>query len=353
MFTNYAAYYDAARTLGLVSSPPGGPGLFTSAIQLTGSLGGRQVLVTRYIGKSPTVLFRAGLRPGLDLGLVVRPTSVVTWLGELAGATDVEVGDTAFDKAFAVRGDEPDRVKAFLTPRLRAALMPSRESPLTVDDHHVTLSYGVGFFGIPDDQPTVVRALQAVVAIANEMESARAATPPPSSVAPLVAQLAAFARDHQFTCAFDAPPRLVGRLGDLPVWIVARRRKKHLHDLEIWIQFPQPLGFSFAVATARTGVSTWLVGEDVQIGDPAVDRAFDLRSDAPERLIALLDADARRTLLELGQGRVLRLDETSLHLVDDARDFDPVALPALIERAADLMRSMARATRLPTTDGYR
>lgn len=353
MLTNYGPYYEAARVNGLTVVPAEGPGVFTAEIRVSGWMGGRPVFVERRIGRNPTAVFRAGLRPSLDLGLRLAPSGIISALTTLVGSVDIEVGDPAFDDAFAVRGDEPDRVKALLSPRLRAALMTCAKSPLAVDDHELTLHYGAGVFGIADDFDTINRSLKSLVALGAEIDAARAAVPPAAAVAPLAAQLAGYARERNLSCAFDTPSRLIGKVGDLSLWITARRRKKNATDLEITLQFEQPLDFTFGITTARTGFDAWLTGQDVQVGDAEVDRAFDIRTEQPERLVALLDERARRSLLDLGRGRVLQVDRTGLRLVDDARDFDPVALPALIEQAADMLKTMARATRVADAGGYR
>jgi len=352
VFYNYDIFHALARAHGLACTPEDGIGLFTTEIRVSGRLGGRAVHLVRRLGRAPSTTFIAALEPNLDLGLVVRPSSFGSWVSQLAGAVDVEVGDPAFDKAFFIRCDEPHRVKAFLSPRLRAALMTSKNAPITLDDRHVQLAYG-GLDAIDDEHETLDRGLLAVVAIANEADAARAATPPPASVAPLIAELAAFARDRDLACAFDTPPRIIGRLGDLAVSIVIWRRKEHVQDLDIRLRFEQPLGFTFHLTTARSGIGAWLSSGVQEIGDPAIDRAFDVYADEPARVAALLDESTRRSLLELGQGRVLTLDSAGLSIVDDASDFDPVAVPALVERAADMMKVIARATRLPVAPTYR
>ncbi len=353
MFTNYGPYYEAARLNGLTALPAGGPSIFTAEIRVSGWMGGRPVFVERRIGRNPTAVFRAGLRPSLDLGLDLAPSGIVSTLATLAGRVDIEVGDAAFDDAFVVRGDEPERVKALLSPRLRAALMACAKSPLAIDDHELTLHYGAGIFGVADDLETINRSLKSLVSIGAEIDAARAAVPPAADVAPLVVQLAAYARERNLSCAFDTPSRVIGKVGELTLWITARRRKKNATDLEVMLQFEQPLDFDFGITTARTGFDAWLTGQDVQVGDAEIDRAFDIRTEQPQRLVALLDEGARRSLLDLGKGRVLQLDRTGLRLVDDARDLAPVALPALIERAADMLKTLSRATRVADIGAYR
>lgn len=353
MLANFDPYYVLARELGLHISPAGGPGLFDTGIHVNGTFEGRIVAIRRHIGRGPFVAFRAPLDPALDLGLSIRPSGTLESLKEVFGAVDVEVGDPAFDEAFALRADEPARATAFLQPSLRAAILACRDSPLAVHDDEVVLTYPLGPLGFTEDDELLRGALRSITSIAHAMEAARAATPPATDVAPLVASLQAFARERNLACAFDTPTRVAGTLAGLPTWVAARRRKKGIVDLEIGVRFEQPLGFHFGVTTARTGLGTWLQGEDLQVGDAGFDRAFDVLTEDREALLALLDEGTRATLLELGRGRTLRLDGTGLRLSDLAADFDPAALPAVIETSAELVKHLARRVNLPPEAGYR
>jgi hypothetical protein len=232
-------------------------------------------------------------------------------------------------------------------------LLHCAQAPLAVTDDAVALDYAVGILGTNDDRHMLEGAIRTVVTVAQQVDQARAGTPPPADVAKLAASLRAFAGERGLGCAFDSPARVFGSLGGLPVWVAARRRKKGQHDVEIAVSFERPLGFNFSVATARTGVGSWFLGEDVQVGDATFDRAFDIHSSAPERLLPMLDEATRASLLDFGNGRRLRLAEQGLQVTDDAGDFDPATLPALIERMADLVRNLARRAWGAPEQGYR
>lgn len=51
----------------------------------------------------------------LDLGISVTPAGMFNWLSELVGV-DLTIGHAAFDKAFTVRGEPADAVRAILAP---------------------------------------------------------------------------------------------------------------------------------------------------------------------------------------------------------------------------------------------
>ena len=93
-------------------------------------------------------------------------------------------------------------------------------------------------------------------------------------------------------------------------------------------------------------------GKELDVADTvaAARRFFALH---PVSVLPLLDEGTRATLLELGRGRALRLDGTGLRLSDVVTDFDPAALPAVIERMAALVKHLARQVNVPPGAGYR
>ncbi len=65
-------------------------------------------------------------------------------IGKLLGMQDIEVGDPAFDARFLIKGSPPDRVRALLTPEVRARLaeLSDRASALEVHDDRLEARVG-------------------------------------------------------------------------------------------------------------------------------------------------------------------------------------------------------------------
>src|SRR5262249_49582989 len=121
------SFRTAAATLGLrLEAPEMSWWKNYDLAMLEGTVDGVRVLVqqgfTKNIGDRPAlrVYFHALLDPPWDLGLKI---SLKPHLGRATplGERDV-AGSAAFDAAFTIKGAEPSRVQAFLTPELRAAL---------------------------------------------------------------------------------------------------------------------------------------------------------------------------------------------------------------------------------------
>lgn len=52
----------------------------------------------------------------------VQPTGIGNWLGKLVGIQDIQIGSPGFDAAFVIKGDNPDRIRRFLTAELQGAI---------------------------------------------------------------------------------------------------------------------------------------------------------------------------------------------------------------------------------------
>jgi hypothetical protein len=353
MFEKYDRYYRLAEELGLRIAPADGVGMMTVAISVEGVVEGRRVSLRRYIGKQPHVRVGAPIAPALDLGLAVAPRGVLESLKTAFGSMDVEVGHPPFDHAFAIRADEPARAQALLTEDVQRAIV-SANLPPSIVDGKVSFFHAFAMFDTDGpDQAFLADTLRGAVAIVAAIDRARAVTPPAAALAPLAPGLTAFARDNGLDHAFDAPSRAFGTIGGAQVIVASRREGKDRYALEIAVGFEQPLGFHLVVSTARTGPSTWLQGQDVQLGDPAFDAAFDVRTEDRERLLTLLDAASRAELVAASAGRQLQLDGFALRLRAAAGDFDPVTLPTTIQRLVDVVNGIARNGRVAPPQLYR
>jgi hypothetical protein len=119
---NDAAWQSAAQTLGLEFVPSAA---FKSR-RMEGRVGTIDIVVDTFSeqhGNSSTTYtrYRAGY-PDLGLGLKLRKQTGLHRFGKVFGMQDIEVGDQGFDDAVMIKGDEPDAVRAFLTPSRVLAL---------------------------------------------------------------------------------------------------------------------------------------------------------------------------------------------------------------------------------------
>ncbi len=118
------AWSAAARRLGLRFQPGG---LFAPR-RIRGTYSNMSVTVdtaSRGSGEKTrkSTRYFVGFPHSLGLGLEVRHEGFASRVSRLFGAEDIQFGDPAFDNEFEVRGSDPDRVAALLTPDRRREIM--------------------------------------------------------------------------------------------------------------------------------------------------------------------------------------------------------------------------------------
>ncbi|MFQ5459416.1 MAG: hypothetical protein ACE5EL_01340 [Anaerolineae bacterium] len=118
------AWSAAARRLGLRFKPGG----LRAPRRIRGTYADMSVTVdTASTGNGEktrkSTRYFVGFPHGLGLGLEVRHEGFMSSVSRLFGAEDIQFGDPAFDNEFEVRGSDPDRVAAFLTPDRRREIM--------------------------------------------------------------------------------------------------------------------------------------------------------------------------------------------------------------------------------------
>jgi hypothetical protein len=167
------AWAAAASRLQLVFQP----GQVFSRPRISGIHRGCSVLVTTFSkgsGKSQTTYtrFRASYPHRLELGLRLTRQGLLSGLGKLLGAQDIEVGEEGFDDAVVVKGRDPQRVKAFLTPsrRMRAARFLTTYQGSVIDDSGVEWERRY----VERDPDKIVRVLQRMTSLASHMMDERA-----------------------------------------------------------------------------------------------------------------------------------------------------------------------------------
>jgi hypothetical protein len=104
-------------------------------------------------------------------GLSLKVASHGFWskLASSLGGQDVETGDEAFDRAFAVKTNDPDRARVWLTPEIRHAIR-------RLDDHCLEMSLGelmVTTSGIETRADALVELAEVTAAVARRGEELR------------------------------------------------------------------------------------------------------------------------------------------------------------------------------------
>lgn len=108
---------------------------------MTGTRDGFHVCVhtfTRGSGKSARSFTSIEVTPAssLDLGLNITPERFLTRVDKALGTQDIQIGDKTFDDTFLIQGNDPNQVRAVLTPTARQQLLAlhKRKPTLKVND---------------------------------------------------------------------------------------------------------------------------------------------------------------------------------------------------------------------------
>ena len=128
---------------------------------LSGTRDDREVLVTTWRGTAGyTAALRVQLRGERELGLRVQPQTAPD--GFWSVGQDIQFEDPSFDRAFVVKGWDPELVRQLLDADAREALLAlAAEGDLLVDDRMVRLR------NMPTDPATVARALDLAERVAT------------------------------------------------------------------------------------------------------------------------------------------------------------------------------------------
>lgn len=178
----YGLYQRLARELGLRLSPPD-PGMMTFSFDLIGELEGHPVKLRRLCGSGARVDISSPIRPHLDLGIGLTRAGIVSKVYECLGKQDIQLGDPEFDKAFTIRGDEAERVKALLTPELRMLIASVRTSDFELTDaecstgHRVTMGGHESYGAIAHELHEVAQSRRCLLPRAHRSIGATARAP--------------------------------------------------------------------------------------------------------------------------------------------------------------------------------
>jgi hypothetical protein len=298
-----------------------------------GRLEGQQVslrIEVRGSGKSRQTYTVASstLSLPLDLGLrVTKQGFLDDTLASLGLKRDIKIGDPAFDAAFSIEADEPDRVRALLTPGLKQALWALPE-PFMLSDSGFSMSTQ----GAIDDEKWLVWALRAAANVAAQMKEARKRVPVASPLAGHRAEWKRFAASVGLS-RMSTPLCMWGDLEGTRISARAVRVGPLAYQMEVQVYFALPLHMRLFVRPAGTfdDVATFFGREDHRLNDPAFDPAFVVQSARADRLPEVLDEGARRRLMDLNRrfGAVQVSDE-GISIRSASMTADPRAIPALV-----------------------
>jgi len=302
--------------------------MMTFSFGVEGVLDGHPVQMTRFCGKGAHITTTSPFLPSLDLGLGLGRAGVLSTLTELLGAHEIEVGDPEFDATYAVRGDEPERVRALLTPAVRAELRTLRTNEIKLTDAWFSSDLSASVESVPE----LERAVREAVRIARVIEAASGAVPPASVLRPHYDAWMAFARERPMRVS-ATPLWLEGRVGRTLVGARAARKSATEIVFELSVGVEQSFGVGLSVRPRRTAFQKVLemIDTPVPTGDEAFDAQFETRTPAPEQARHLLDASTRRGLLDLAPLGAVFFDDRGVALHASAASLEPSRFGAVIE----------------------
>lgn len=302
----YEVYRTLARELSL-RLDPADPGMMTFALDLTGELDGQPIKLHRLNGSGARIKVTSPIVPHLDLGLGLTRAGVASKVSEWFGKRDIQLDDEPFDKAFTIRGDEPERVRALLNPELRQAV-GNHDAPLIeLTDGEFSAGgavQGASSYGVSDTVEYLTFLLRNVAKVARLVGQAHANVPPARALQAHHALWTEYARDNQFQLG-ATPLWMQGKLGK--TWVLARASRNRENDfsLELSARPDQPPNLTLTIVPKQSWLESMTGGAEHATKDPAFDSVFDvMRPDRPD----LVDADLRAGLLGLA-----RLGSVSLH----------------------------------------
>jgi hypothetical protein len=333
----YDAYRRLASKLGLRLSDD--PGVMTFRFDLSGDLDGQRVRLERVCGRGAHIVVSAPLAAHLDLGLGLGRAGFVSRVAEWLGTRDIQVGEPAFDAAFTLRGDEPDRVRALLCTELRVALASLIAPSFELNDAGFTAHHDVQ----DESVTTLERALREAVSVVRAVEAARSLVPPAAFLRHHAELWHAFARERAFGLS-TTPLGMHGFVGQTAIEARAWRKSADDFMLEVRARLEAPLPVHLEVEPQRDVVAAALGKRSLATGDASFDAAFDVTvASRPE----VLDAEVRRRMLELRALGSVSLSGAEVTFVTDLSRVEPAHLPLLIEDLCALLGTLEQSASGP------
>jgi hypothetical protein len=280
-------------------------GLQHAADHVYGRLDGREVhvrLESRGGGRSRatyTVVSTPFSVP-LDLGLMLgRQNLLDEAFAGLFGTQAIQVGDPEFDRAIAVKADEPARAAALLIRPLRAVLTSVAGSGAF---HLTDAGFLIERAGGIADEAWISWALRTAAIVSKQVESARREVPIAAPLAAVWRPWADFAAAHGLACT-ATPLSMWGRLGGAAITAYAARLQRLDFALEVRVGFEEILGMGLFVRPAGffDGVHQLFGHRPSPRGDPEFDRVFFVQAADESKLAVALDGEVQRRMLELAR----------------------------------------------------
>jgi hypothetical protein len=324
-----------AQELGLRLSPEK-PSALDADVHLDGVVEGVRVHVHQWQAQFVHLFFTAQLELPLDLRLDIKPAGIVSKVGELLGKHDIHTGDEAFDAAFDVHGDEPDRVKALLTPAVRASLLGWKKANadfrLTDDGVQLFVLAGVYSTKAADE---IIPDIRATAALVRTVSVASEQIPPSALLANQIAEWQTYAARASFEVS-ASPLRMCGSLDGASFVARAVAVEGGEWGVDLQLRFATPLPWRIHVRPARFFDFMEATGDAKRgkTGNEEFDEELRITTADPERTRVLLNDDTRAALLALHRehGAVV-LDSEGLS-IRTASMVAPHAFPALFPHVA-------------------
>ncbi|MDJ0497583.1 MAG: hypothetical protein QNJ89_07120 [Acidimicrobiia bacterium] len=163
---------EVARELGLGFQVGSG----ISRPVLTGAIGGLPVHIDTYVqrsGNNSTTYTRYRVTyPHLGFELQLKRQGAFAAITKLFGAQDVEIGDSLFDETFVVKTNNPNRLRALLTPSVRTGLLRlvASYSGVVISDDNITFSK-TGFESNRDRLKSTIQRLAATARLLSSPDA--------------------------------------------------------------------------------------------------------------------------------------------------------------------------------------
>jgi hypothetical protein len=317
----YEAYRHLAHNLGLRLSTD--PGMMTFTFDVYGDVDGHPVRMQRICGGGARIDISVSLRPHLDLGLGITRTGVVSKVAEWLGKQDIQVGDAAFDAAFTLRGDEPDRVRALLSPDVRGVISSMSMSTYEITDGEVTCGHRCGTV---ESSEELERDLREAVWIARAVGAAYMQVPPAAALRAHYDCLAQYAVERQLRIA-ATPLWLEGKIEGTSVFVRGERAGANTFFLHLAASLGQPFASPFSIEPKPNPKSD------------TFEEVFTVRSDHA------LDDDLRTRLMGLHRAHAapsIRGGDIALRVPST---IEPTQVPRLLESLTDLLARVDRTLR--------
>ncbi len=273
------------------------------------------------------------LEPPLDLGLQITSDAVFS--------RRAQTGQASFDARFSLEADEPDRTAPLLDDTVRDALaLLLRHGKVTLRD----ASLGVGANTVPDED-WLERTVADAVSLARLVDAARGRVDAALALREHVDPWRTFAEERSLALG-TCPLSLRGRIGARTVQALTRRTQRGAHAFRIEVVEDRSLELNLSLAATdlvdrltapfRRGPAA-----DRRVGDEELDRAFDVRTAAPDALPYVFDAEVRQAILSCRRDRTkVRFRDRGATLEGPCAPGAPDAVPALVAKACFALERM-------------